>query len=195
MMRAAYRRPAQPASRRTGTTLIETVVMMSISMVMLGLAVTMIHLLLRAERFTTQAVWHNTTLARVSRMLRDDVHAALTADVQPPADDLPTALTLKLSGDRVVSYQIEEHQLTRTETVNNAATRRDDFYLPTGSELSFQLVDGTPSIVRLSIQRPPVTGRAAAKHSGMLGESPLQRVYVIEAQLGRIRRFEEPQLP
>ena len=191
MMRVNHRRPAQPGSSRSGTTLIETVVMIGVSMVMLGLAVTMIHLLLRAERFTTQAVWHNTTLSRVSRTLRDDVHAALTAEVQRPADDRPAVLTLELTGDRIVSYQIEEHQLTRTETTGDAATRRDAFYLPPGSTLSFQRVDGPPAIVRLSIRRAPVSTQATAEHSGVSGESPLRRVFLIETIVGRAHRFEE----
>jgi hypothetical protein len=191
MRRVTHQRPAQPNRSRSGTSLVETVVMIGVSMIMLGLAVTMIHLLLRAERFTTQAVWHNTTLARVSRLLRDDVHAALTADVQPPADDRPAALTLQLTDDRIVSYQIEEHQLTRTETAGDATTRRDAFYLPPGSTLSFQRVDGPPAIVRLSIRRAPVSTRAAAEHSAVSGESPMRRVFVIEAIVGRIHRFEE----
>ena len=56
-MRTFGRRSPQSFRQRHGFTLLEMVVVMSIAMVILGIAITIIHLLSRAERHAAQAVW------------------------------------------------------------------------------------------------------------------------------------------
>jgi hypothetical protein len=179
------------ANRRHGAaSLIEVVVMLSIGMVMLGIAMTTIHLLLRAERHSTQAVYHNTTIARLSQVLRDDVHAAREAVVGAGDDDGPATLNLTLDDDRRIVYTIEEHELKRIESVGETVERRNSFFLPVGSLLQFEQAAGPPLAVRLVIQRAPLVRGTATQTKQSTGEPPARRTLTIQSIVGRIHRFE-----
>ncbi|MBT6157641.1 MAG: hypothetical protein HOL01_12435 [Planctomycetaceae bacterium] len=178
-------------SRRCGaTSLIEVIVMMSVGMVILGIAMTTIHLLLRAERHTTQAVWHNTTITRLSRVLRDDVHAVREAAVEADDDDGPANLVLTADNDRRIVYTIEEHELKRTESIGETVKRRNSFFLPVGSSLQFAQVAGPPSVVRLEIERATIAGGTAKKTKSSTDEPTARRTLTIESIVGRDHRFE-----
>ena len=179
------------ASRRRGaTSLIEVVVMMSVGMVMLGIAMTTIHLLLRAERHSTQAVWHSATITRLSRVLRDDVHAVREAAVEAADDDGPAKLILTDDDDCVIVYSIEEHELKRVESVGETVERRNSFFLPVGSSLHFEQAAGRPSMVRLVIERATLAGGKAKQTKPSTGEPPARRTLTIDSFIGRDHRFE-----
>jgi hypothetical protein len=180
----------QSNRRRGATSLIEVVVMMSVGMVMLGIAMTTIHLLLRAERHTTQAVWHNTAITRLSRVLRDDVHAVREAMVETADDDGPATLILTADDDRRIVYTIEEHELKRVESVGKAVEGRNSFFLPVGSSLQFEQVAGPPSVVRLVIERAAIAGGSAKQTKTSTGEPTARRTLTIESIVGRDHRFE-----
>jgi hypothetical protein len=170
--------------------LIEVIVMMSVGMVMLGIAMTTIHLLLRAERHSTQAVWHNMTVTRLSRVLRDDVHAVRNASVKADDDNGPATLTLTFLDARRIVYTIEEHELKRVESVGETVERRNSFFLPVGSSLQFEQLAGPPSVVRLVIQRAPLASGTAKQTKPSTGESPSRRTLTMESVIGRDHRFE-----
>jgi hypothetical protein len=175
--------------RRGAASLIEVVVLMSVGMVMLGIAMTTIHLLLRAERHSTQAVWHNTIITRMSRVLRDDVHTARDAAIEAD-DDGPATLNLTLDDDRHIVYTIEEHELKRIESTGETVKRRNSFFLPVGSSLQFEQAAGSPPAVRLVIQRAPLVGEKAKQSTTSTGEPPARRTLTIESIVGRDHRFE-----
>ena len=74
--------------RRTGFSLIETLVAMAMSAVMVTVAITTITLMMRSERTGTDALIAAQSGHRFERRFRDDVHAAAAAVVdtsqQPP---------------------------------------------------------------------------------------------------------------
>jgi Tfp pilus assembly protein FimT len=165
--------------RRRGYSLIELVAVMAIAMIIMGIAVTTIHLLLRADRHSAQAVWHNTSIAQLSRTLRDDTHGARQVAVHEMPDGM-SVLQLTLDGSQKVSYEIEQHEIVRTVFQGDVVKNRNSFFAPVGSSLRFEPVDeGTA--VRLMIQRAPLVAHAHADAGRML---------TIEAVAGRRYRFE-----
>ncbi len=174
---------------RRGTSLLEMVVVMGIATVMLGLAVTMIHLMLQAERSSTKTLWYGTSLARFSRTLRQDVHAATSADIPSPPPGGVARLELTLPKQRTVSFQIDRGAVTRTQSEAGEVRHRDVFYFPRDSAIRFERTR-EPDLVRVVINRPPkpvtrtdpAEGRSTAPRSG-------SRVLHIEAALARDYRF------
>src|SRR5438309_121599 len=63
-----------PRSARRGWTLIELLVVLSVAAVMMGLGVTTIHLLLGSEHEAMKSVRYSSSLTRLARVFREDVH-------------------------------------------------------------------------------------------------------------------------
>ena len=89
--------------RRTGFSLIETLVAMAMSAVMVTVAITTITLMMRSERTGTDALIAAQSGHRFERRFRDDVHAAAAGDdasaghpttrtASPPPPPLPFPL-------------------------------------------------------------------------------------------------------
>lgn len=172
---------------RCGTSLIEVVVVMGIASAMLGLAVTTIHLLMRSEHNATKMVWYGTSLARFSRVLRHDVHAATAAQIRPPANDNAARLELTLPEEVVVTLTIEDNRIKRVETAAGNVRHRDTFHFPPASRIRFEHQQ-QPDLVSVVIDRP------ASPHvsGGGAGNSRLPtRRLRIEAVVARDHRFVE----
>ena len=151
----------------------------------------MMHFLLRAERYSTHALWHSTTLSRLSGVLQNDIHAATSANLKSPAENCLETLRLTISDGRSVNCTIEEHRLMRTETESEKDLSRNVFYLPPGSRLRFQRVSQPTTLMRLIIGKPtkPITGNRAAQTSPSNQTLP-QRTIKIQAVLVGDHRFQ-----
>ena len=172
---------------RCGISLIEVVVVMGIASAMLGLAVTTIHLLMRSEHNATRMVWYGTSLARFSRTLRHDVHAATAAQVRAPVNDNAARLELTLPEEVVVTLTIEDNRINRVETAAGDVLRRETFHFPPASSIRFEH-QRQPELVSVVIDRP------ASPHvrGGGAGNSRLPtRRLRIEAVVARDHRFVE----
>src|SRR5262245_32588554 len=69
-----------PTNRR-GVSLIEMIVVISISSVIIGVCSTTMHLLLRSEREQSREVRTTVAISRLSQVFREDVHAAQKCQV------------------------------------------------------------------------------------------------------------------
>lgn len=102
------------AGRRRGWTLIEMLVTVSVMASITGIAVKLLTTLLRSERNGIEHVTRLTTVSRLSRQFRTDVHAA--TELQVSADNPQQPLLQITSEDRrQIQYEIQPQGLLRTE--------------------------------------------------------------------------------
>ncbi len=177
-------REAQPsavAQRRTGTTLVELLVVITVGAVMLGLSVTAIHLLLGAEHEASRATRYAASLARLTQAFRDDIHAAQAVEL--PAIEAGGAEVLLIGAGeaRQIRYELVANRAMRLEAVDDGPPQRDVFYFPPRSRLWFAR-DATDGLIRLEIE---MAGYGPA-HAACLPSRQL----AIEAASFRLRRFE-----
>ena len=174
---------------RRGTSLMEMVVVIAIASVMLGLAVTTIHMLLRAEWHSTETVWYGTSLARFSRTFRQDVHAATSADIPKPPPDAKSRLDLTLPKQRTVTFQIDGSSITRVEVEAEKVRHRDVYHFPPKSTIRFERTQ-EPALVHVVINRPSTPEVLAGREDdGGKAYRPAGRVLRIEAAVARDHRF------
>jgi type II secretory pathway pseudopilin PulG len=175
--------------RRRGISLVELVVVMGIATVMLGLAVTTIHMLLRAEWNSTETVWYGTSLARFSRTFRQDVHAATSAGIPTPPPDGKSRLELTLPKQRTVTFRIDGNTITRLEADAGKVRHGDVYHFPPKSTIRFGRTQ-EPALVHVVINRPSMPEALAGREDdGGKAYRPAGRVLRIEAAVARDHRF------
>jgi len=169
-------------NRRRGISLIEMIAVMGVGAVMMGVAVTLLYGLLRAEGSGREHVRQSSVLGRLADQFRRDVHAAKAVAVAADGE----GRQFELAPGRTVIYRFQPGTLTRTEQVVDAAPeRRESYALPPGTTATIQIPANTqPAIVSLMIM--PV-----AEASGQ----PAGRSIQIDAVLARDHRFAKPEEP
>jgi Tfp pilus assembly protein FimT len=134
---------------RSGTTLIELLVLIAATSVILSLATAAFVTLFRSERQIRDDTAQAQTLARLSSRWRADVHAAVSAKVDK-------ACELTWPDGRTVHYAFEAPRISREVRRGQKVEHRDSFTLPSRSQAQFsQAAEATWTVVRLSI-RPAV---------------------------------------
>ena len=170
-----------------GFSLIELLVVMGVATVMLGLAMTTIHLLLRAERHSAKTFWYGTSLTRFAAVLRNDVHAATTARFPGAV----TGLDLTLPNGHAVAYRADAHTLTRIEESAGQPVHREDFHFPPTTRIRFEKGE-QPNLIRGVIDRPSaIQPRMPASNGNAQSIRTARRVLRVEAVLNRDGRFAE----
>jgi len=168
-------------NRRRGISLIEMIAVMGVGAVMMGIAVTLLYGLLRAEGSGREHLRHSSVLGRLADQFRRDVHAAKT--VAAAADG--EGRQFELAPGRTVTYRLESGTLTRTEQVDGTVERRESYALPPGTTATIEIPTNTqPAIVSLRIT--PV-----AEASGAVGGRAIR----VNAVLARDHRFAKPEEP
>ena len=176
------------ASRpRAATTLVETIVAMTAGAVIVVLGITTIHLLLGTERELTRSVRSTASVSRLSRVFRDDVHAAKRVELEPAAAGGNPALIATVAPDHVVRYEIDAHRVGRLESLPEGP-HRDVFYFPPQSALQFER-DDAAGVVRLTLAMPTESGRPGKSPESTSRLRTL--VMAIEAVPARDHRFTE----
>ena len=165
-------------NRRRGYSLVEVIVVMATASVLLGLTVTLLYTLFRAERGGRDQVRHYTALGRLAEQFRRDVHAATAADAIENQE-----WEFSLSDNRTVTYRMEPGRVIRLEQAGEASPRRESFALPPGMTAAVEIdTDAEPTFARLVIVPAPAGP-----------ERPRGRPMQIDAMLGRDHRFiQEP---
>lgn len=155
-------RHATRGQDRHGVSIIECVVCLGIGSIMLGMCIALLHVLLDADRNAANAARYNQSLARLSDVWRNDVHASTRADRVPGNAKHGSRLVLDLP-TATVSYEIDHSTLIRLEragvegkdaeqrTIDQAAAKpdavaaeaakirhRDRFHFPPGSSIAFE---------------------------------------------------------
>jgi type II secretory pathway pseudopilin PulG len=185
-VQSCFRSTPATTRRRSGVSLVETLVVMSVAGVMTGLAITTIHLLLGAEHEATKAVRYAASVARLTRAFRDDLHAARAVELPAAEPGKPAALVASTAGGQI-RYELDDHVATRLETACAGEANRDSFYFPPGSRLQFAR-KGEQGLIRLTIEMP--LGPPAATSKDAPPPAPSMRVLTIEAAPSRVRRLD-----
>lgn len=165
---------------RTGVSLIEMLVVITVAGVMMGLAITTLHMLLGAEHEATRSVRYNSSVARLTHVFRDDIHAARQIELSAVERSQPEVLIVSTADGRQIRYELDAHQALRVETDSTSLPHRESFYFPPHSRLWFER-DQEQRLVRLAIDmaRP---GRAATRGQVEATVQPMRRL-AIEAAL------------
>jgi type II secretory pathway component PulJ len=114
------------ARRPRGITIIETIVLMTAVAAMLGLCVLMLQLLMRLSVDSRARLDGATSLERLARQFRRDVHEAGAArQLERPAAKL-AGLRLEPGPRHAVEYQLMENgKIARVETQGDSPVRRE----------------------------------------------------------------------
>ncbi len=181
------RHPKSSLHPRAGTSLVEMLAVMTVAAVMVGLAVTTMHLLLRAEREATNAARYTASIARLAHVFRDDMHFAREVELPAVEPGKPEVLTASADAGRHIRYELDAHLATRIETDGPDNTHRDVFYFPLDSRLSFER-EGKDGLLRLAIEMPRV-GYGTRGEPGGSSRQSMQHL-AIEAASARDRRWD-----
>jgi type II secretory pathway component PulJ len=128
-MTARFHRTRRPR----GITIIETIVLMTAVAAMLGLCVLMLQLLMRLSVDSRARLDGATSLDRLARQFRRDVHEAGAArQLERPAAKL-AGLRLEPGSRHAVEYQLMENgKIARVETRDENLVRREIYDIPHG---------------------------------------------------------------
>ena len=161
---------------RRGHTLLEMTVVITVGATLLGIAVSLIHVLMRAEQNGRTHVERYVTMARLADQFRDDVHAAAGR----PTAEGQTAWHLELAADRTVRYATDPGEITREERMGEKIVSRESYNMPDGYTAAIAPDDATiPALVSLIVELKAGSGSKG-------------REIRIDAALGKDRRFAEP---
>ncbi|TWT95031.1 hypothetical protein [Neorhodopirellula pilleata] len=133
---------------RRGTSLVETIIMMTIASSLFLMATVWIHQSFTLSSKMRENSRHHDQLMRLSRQFRDDVHR--TTSVESKSD---TELIL-VSDDLRIEYGIDGSDVTRLEpgVEGDSLPSRERFRFKDGSEWNWSVDDR--SWITLSVKRP-----------------------------------------
>jgi type II secretory pathway component PulJ len=155
-------------SRRTGKTLLEAVVIISIMGLIIGMSATSLATLFRLKQQLTRDTEQAASLARLATRLRLDAHAASAVVVDESCG-------LTLPNGSAIQYSINAPSIVREVRRDGAVIHRDRFLLPQSAAAEFSREGESPSgLVRLSIRPIEVKTR----------KTEMPRTRTIEAVVG-----------
>jgi prepilin-type N-terminal cleavage/methylation domain-containing protein len=159
---------------RRGFTLIEMVIVITVSAVLMGIGTGILCMLLQSERLARRDLHAGTSVARLAEQFRQDVHAAARA----PRNLDRASCRLQLPPDRKVVYLFKPGIASRTEWGSNEVLLRQESYeLPAEVVARVEVsADSRPAVACLLLEQP---------HGGP---------WRVEAVVGRDGRFtKKPQ--
>ena len=157
----------------------------SVAAVMMGLAVTLIHRLLEAERQALDLARSSAAVSRLASHWREDLHAAVQVELTQTETGQPSRLIATTADGRQIRYELDQHVASRLEDLADGQTHRDMFYFPPRTRL--QLSREEENLMRLQIDIP-AGGSTAYRKNKPGAEEPFRRLR-IEASPSRDRRF------
>jgi prepilin-type N-terminal cleavage/methylation domain-containing protein len=176
--------PGRVRHTRRAVTLVEIMVVLSVASVVMGVAITMLHLLLRSERDHARAIRTTITLSRLTETFRADSHASETP-TRVVSDAGAEGLILAGASGREVAYSAKEHVIQRVESASGVEEHRDLFHFPPGSKIRFELEE-SPPIARVVID---VASPRPESNPEQSSRGARRRTFSIEAVVGRDQRF------
>ncbi len=137
--------------KRRGVSLVEAITTMAVGAILLGVAVSLMHTLLRTADATRNRVHWCGSVDRLADQFRRDVHAAVSEGTPESA-----GYRLDLSNGTTVVYQFQPGDVARTESQGESVTRRESFTLPPRSLVSIEVDrDSSPGLISLVIGPDP----------------------------------------
>ena len=181
-----------PTHRRAGTTLVQMLVVISLTSVITMAAISIIITMLRLEGRTLQVWMTQQTLLQLGDDFRSDAHAAQSAEITTQNEAPALIFRSRVAAAKSVTYVATDSQVVRREMDGDKLLRTETYRLPE-SEVLFGGIsssDESPRLglgqsVRLTCRRPNVEA------INRLTPAPRHDEHVI-AVLGRDHRFEKP---
>lgn len=175
-------RSRELVSRRWGATLMELMVVVSLSGIILGIAGVLMQQMLRTDRGLARCAETAAHLSRLESLFRRDAWDATQAEIV--ANPEGTRLDLEQNDGSRVSYQSAGHILRRYVMLDGKETHRDRFAFPVASRIELEQ-QADPRRVRLTIgsstmpvDQPAVSGYGPARRPFQLAASVGRTVYV-----------------
>jgi prepilin-type N-terminal cleavage/methylation domain-containing protein len=173
-------------SPRAAYTLIETLVAISVAGIMFAAVITAIHLLLGSERRISRGIVTQSSLARLSRTFRQDVHAADRAVLG--TGELP-GLTLSLPSGAEVRYRPSERGVLREVVRSEVVESQESYRLAETLHIQFDYEAGESRVRAVIAQSKPDEVSAGPGNRSAGGKWISAREMTFEATLARDRRF------
>jgi prepilin-type N-terminal cleavage/methylation domain-containing protein len=173
--------------KRRGVTLIELLAVLTVSSVMLAIAIGLIQTLLRASGAARSDMEQQNSVARLADAFRRDAHAATAFQSGPAKDGDPVEFSFDLGGGRVAKYRVEPDGLARTVLAGETLQSQESFVLPDETAVSVEMTPlGKANLVAMSL-----VSRASSAGS----KSPMApgRSVRVEARLAADHRFDRPE--
>ncbi len=139
---------------RRGYTLIEMLLVITGLAIVFGICVGMIHLLIRLDRGSRVRLAETTTIARLARQFRQDVHAAAAVRRIAGKDDAREGVELTLPEGRKVEYVREGDRLLRFDQSKAKALVQEAYRLPSRTRPKFEVREETDRTWALLILPP-----------------------------------------
>jgi hypothetical protein len=125
---------------RRGITIMEVLVVITCVAMLLGICAVTLRLLMQLSTDGRARLSAVAALDRLSRQLRDDVHACrsarLVVDDKSPVK--PTGLRVTIELDRSVSYDVGDGGIVRDELRSGKAVRHETYFLSRGRVARFE---------------------------------------------------------
>src|SRR3954470_2048998 len=118
-------------SRRTGKSLIEALVIISMMSVILGLAATSLASLFRLRYVMIRDAEQAASLDRLAMRLRLDAHEAISCAVDNDC-------VFKVAHDRSIQYSVARPRIVREVRREDKVVHRDTFSLPRNTAVTFE---------------------------------------------------------
>jgi hypothetical protein len=136
---------------------------------------------LRVEATSVQAIASGATLTRLARQFREDVHAAVDAELTA-GDDSPARPTLRLTmpAGGEISFQTKGDAVLRTARQLEESSR--EHFNCTNASVSFEVSENRGLVSMVIFRREPNAGNAESK--------PDRATFHIEAALARNQRVD-----
>lgn len=181
----------RPTAARAGYTLIELLVLTTIGAVMVGVAVSLLTLLLRAAEGGRRDFHQDNVLRTLREQFRRDVHAAtqLNTATRPATEDGDRGTwRLDLGPEPAVSYRAQPGRILRIRRAEGRVRQRESFRLPEDASAALDVERHAGSrVASLTITARPAP-RAAPP--GDAPSVPGRLLMRIDAVLGKDHRFD-----
>jgi len=172
--------PARVAPDRVGTTLLELLLILTITSAVMGLVGMLLQQMLRADRALRSTANTVSHVARLESLFRHDAWSAATSELVP--GEHSSKLLLDSPEGPRVEYEARGNLLHRKVFRHDRLALQDLFAFPHGSTVVLERVPPGQVTVRIQV------GRTPADQPPLRGFEPPPRVFRIAVTLGRNTR-------
>jgi Tfp pilus assembly protein FimT len=153
-------------TQRAGLTLLEVAVIVTLSSLLMALAMMLFSALLHAQRQTLLRERARREFVRLDAMLRNDAHMATSAKLAGEDE----CELLGQQGNRW-TYRADDGSLVREHIRDEQVRQREQFYLSPGAEVKFgEKRIGSRILLQLQIKPPQIADRVTNRLPGYTGQ-------------------------
>lgn len=134
---------------RSGITLVEMLVVISICFLVSAASGVLLHGMYRADMESRSAIESHTTMASLSLQFRRDAHTAAAAEPLTDAKGKTVGLVLQKPGNPTIEYREQGRTIVRTAKQSDKVLHMDSFCRPAGMELVWTVEQGQPPMAAI----------------------------------------------